>query len=202
MAQITPTAGRRGVALRRRQALMLPAVLSSAASRTTAAQADGVDLLLVLAVTASAYGYHRDELYFRMLPPAWGYTDQPPLTPLLVHGIAQLVDTVWAIRIPAMLFAAASVVVGNPQIADVTVVDEHTLFISGRGFGVTEVVVLDGMGRTIYQSEVVVSAPSSGQVRVWRGSTVTDMACSTTCAPSVRGVRSSSRIVELGRSPA
>ena len=29
--------------------------------------------------------------------------------------------------------AAASVVVGNPQIADVTVVDEHTLFISGRG---------------------------------------------------------------------
>ena len=82
--------------------------------------------------------------------------------------------------------AAASVVVGNPQIADVTVVDEHTLFISGRGFGVTEVVVLDGMGRTIYQSEVVVSAPSSGQVRVWRGSTVTDMACSSTCAPSVR----------------
>ena len=83
--------------------------------------------------------------------------------------------------------AAASVVVGNPQIADVTVVDEHTLFISGRGFGVTEVVVLDGMGRTIYKSEVVVSAPSSGQVRVWRGSAVTDMACSTTCAPSVRG---------------
>lgn len=83
--------------------------------------------------------------------------------------------------------AASSVVVGNPQIADVTVVDEHTLFISGRGFGVTEVVVLDGMGRTIYQSEVVVSAPSSGQVRVWRGSTVTDMACSTTCAPALRG---------------
>ncbi|WP_296816844.1 pilus assembly protein N-terminal domain-containing protein [Brevundimonas sp.] len=83
--------------------------------------------------------------------------------------------------------AASSVVVGNPQIADVTVVDEHTLFISGRGFGVTEIVVLDGLGRTIYESEVVVSAPSSGQVRVWRGSSVTDMACSTTCAPSVRG---------------
>ncbi len=83
--------------------------------------------------------------------------------------------------------AASSVVVGNPQIADVTVVDEHTLFISGRGFGVTEIVVLDGMGRTIYQSEVVVSSPSSGQVRVWRGSAVTDMACSTTCAPTSRG---------------
>ena len=68
-------------------------------------------LLVVLLALAPAYGYHRDELYFRLLPAAWGYTDQPPLTPLLVHGISLLVDTVWAIRIPAALAAAASVVV-------------------------------------------------------------------------------------------
>ena len=68
-------------------------------------------LLVVLLALSPAYGYHRDELYFRLLPPAWGYTDQPPLTPLLVHGISLLVDTVWAIRIPAALAAAASVVV-------------------------------------------------------------------------------------------
>lgn len=83
--------------------------------------------------------------------------------------------------------SAASVIVGNPQIADVTVVDAHTLFVSGRAYGVTEIVVLDGAGRSIYQGEVVVSAPSSGQVRVWRGTSVTNMACSATCAPSVRG---------------
>lgn len=82
--------------------------------------------------------------------------------------------------------AAASVVVGNPQIADVTVVDAHTLFVSGRGFGSTEIVVLDAMGRTIYQSEVVVSAPTTGQVRIWRGAAVTDMSCSATCAPAIR----------------
>lgn len=84
--------------------------------------------------------------------------------------------------------AASSVIIGNPAIADVTVVDEHTLFVSGRGFGATEIVVLDAAGRTIYQSEVVVSAPETGQVRIWRGSAVTDMSCSATCAPSARNV--------------
>src|SRR3954470_18813210 len=66
-------------------------------------------LVVVLALTASLYGYHRDELYFRMLPPAWGYTDQPPLTPLLVHAaIALFGDSVVALRIVSMLCAAGS----------------------------------------------------------------------------------------------
>ncbi len=43
-----------------------------------------VELVLQLAF-ANGYGYHRDELYFRTAArhPAFGYDDQPPLTPLL-----------------------------------------------------------------------------------------------------------------------
>jgi Flp pilus assembly secretin CpaC len=59
--------------------------------------------------------------------------------------------------------AAASVIVANPQIADVTVVDANTLFIVGKGYGVTEVVAVDGVGRTLFQREIVVTGGSTGK---------------------------------------
>lgn len=81
---------------------------------------------------------------------------------------------------------AGSVIVGNPLIADVTVVDANTLFITGKGYGVTEVVAVDVLGRTVFQSQVVVTAGDSGRVRVWRGAQATEMACASTCSPSIR----------------
>jgi Dolichyl-phosphate-mannose-protein mannosyltransferase len=68
-------------------------------------------VIIALLATASRYGYHRDELYFLMLKPAWGYVDQPPLTPLLARGAAALFgNTVWGMRIPAVLAVAIATV--------------------------------------------------------------------------------------------
>jgi Flp pilus assembly secretin CpaC len=83
---------------------------------------------------------------------------------------------------------AGSVIVGNPAIADVTVVDANTLYITGKGYGVTEVVAIDPIGRTVFQSQVVVTAgDGAGRVRVWRGAQATEMACAASCSTSVRG---------------
>ena len=83
---------------------------------------------------------------------------------------------------------AGSVIVGNPAIADVTVVEANSLYITGKGYGVTEVVAVDPIGRTVFQSQVVVTAgDGGGRVRVWRGATATEMACASSCSPSVRG---------------
>ena len=86
---------------------------------------------------------------------------------------------------------AGSVIVANPRIADVTVVDANTLFITGKGYGVTEVIAVDTLGRPLFQSQVVVSAGSAGSVRVWRGGQATEMACGSSCSPSVRAVPAS-----------
>src|SRR5690606_9366165 len=68
----------------------------------------GVLGVVLLAVSAR-YGYHRDELYFRVAGrhPMWGYPDQPPLVPLLGRAVTALSDTLVALRVPAALFSAA-----------------------------------------------------------------------------------------------
>jgi Flp pilus assembly secretin CpaC len=86
----------------------------------------------------------------------------------------------------ALRGSAASVIVGNPLIADVTVVDANTLFVTGKGYGVTEVIAVDGVGRTIYQGDIVVTGGSTGSVRVWRGAQATEMACAASCSTSIR----------------
>jgi 4-amino-4-deoxy-L-arabinose transferase-like glycosyltransferase len=62
--------------------------------------------------TINGYGIFRDEFYYWACGnrPAWGYVDQPPLTPLLVRLSCFLFgDSAFGIRLPAALAGAALV---------------------------------------------------------------------------------------------
>jgi len=77
--------------------------------------------------------------------------------------------------------AAGSVMVANPSIADVMVVDSRTLYIVGKGFGNSSVIVTDQMGRALFDGEIVVTAARQGAVTVYKGMTPSLMTCLTVC---------------------
>jgi Flp pilus assembly secretin CpaC len=84
-------------------------------------------------------------------------------------------------RIPVSS-AVGSVIVGDPTVADAIVVDRHTVYVQGKSFGRTEVVVLDGAGRPAWQGEVAVVSPDQGRVTMVRGGQVQEMTCAGVCA--------------------
>jgi Flp pilus assembly secretin CpaC len=72
------------------------------------------------------------------------------------------------------------VLIGNPAIADVSVLDSGTAVVLGKGYGVTNLVVIDQLGRTVMNRQVVVAAPA-GNVTVIRGGKAADYACGARC---------------------
>ncbi|HTM80583.1 pilus assembly protein N-terminal domain-containing protein [Asticcacaulis sp.] len=77
--------------------------------------------------------------------------------------------------------AAGSVIVANPAIADVNVIDSRTVYIVGKGFGNSSVIITDQMGRPLFDGEVVVTASQKGAITVYKGLTPSLMVCSTIC---------------------
>ena len=83
---------------------------------------------------------------------------------------------------------AASVVVGNSKVADVTVVDSRTLFVTGKSAGSTDVMVVDPLGRTVFAGDISVVLGAGKSVTVHRGVERADLACDPRClAPAGSG---------------
>jgi len=66
---------------------------------------------------------------------------------------------------------ATTVIVGNPMVADVTVIEGNGLVVHGRVFGNTDVTVLDGAGQEILSLSVSVTDRWRGGVALHTGGT-------------------------------
>jgi Flp pilus assembly secretin CpaC len=75
--------------------------------------------------------------------------------------------------------AVRDVVVGDPSVADVSVVNERTLVVLGKRPGVTSLLAFSASGRALADRQVVVSEGAG--VTVYRGAHATAYACGVQC---------------------
>lgn len=80
---------------------------------------------------------------------------------------------------------AGAVVIGNPEIADVSVHSANTIFVVGRGYGETNLVVLNAAGHKIMDADIQVvnNLPSHG-VRLYNGKERETYSCVPYCQPA------------------
>ena len=85
-------------------------------------------------------------------------------------------NTVMDLKAPA-----GTVLVGDPAIADVSLITPRRIAILGRGYGATNVIITDRIGRVIFQEEIQVSRSTANQVSIHRGAQVSSLTCSPGC---------------------
>lgn len=74
-----------------------------------------------------------------------------------------------------------TIVIGNSAIVDASVQDQQTIVLTGKGFGQTNVVVLDQQGSPIVDQQVTVSRQDAGSVRVYRRAQIQTLSCTPYC---------------------
>ncbi len=79
---------------------------------------------------------------------------------------------------------ADTIVIGNPLIADASVQDSTTVVLTGKGFGVTNLVILDEAGAPIVDEQVTVSRSTASSVRIYRRANVQTLSCTPNCESS------------------
>ncbi len=80
---------------------------------------------------------------------------------------------------------ADSVVIGNPNIADVAVHDDRLLFVTGKSFGTTNLMIFDSKANTLFSSDIVVTANTETWVSVKRAGSNFTYDCAPACRPTM-----------------
>jgi len=80
---------------------------------------------------------------------------------------------------------ALNIIVGNPSVIDVSVQNGTTLVITGKTFGVTNLIALDAGQNVITERRVFVNREEAKVVNLLRGSKRQSYNCTPQCNPSI-----------------
>lgn len=108
--------------------------------------------------------------------------------PAKADTITVVLDQAKVLKIPDR---TTTVVVGNPLIADIAVQAGGMMVVTGKGYGVTNLIALDTRGNTLMDQAVEVQGPGGHTVIVQRGMERETYSCTPKCE----------RRITLGDSP-
>ncbi|MET3889672.1 Flp pilus assembly secretin CpaC [Bosea sp. OAE506] len=104
-------------------------------------------------------------------------------TPAKIESVVVMVDHAKVVRLPEK---AQTVIIGNPAIADVAVQKNGVMIVTGKSFGVTNLIALDASGGLLAESLVRVGADSDAVLTVQRGLDRESYSCTPICQPAAQ----------------
>ena len=99
-------------------------------------------------------------------------------TRLAAADLTVVLDEAKLLRLPDKV---ATIVIGNPMIADVSLQPGGLLVITGKGFGLTNLVALDRSGAVLLEKSIEVEGPRGELVVLYRGIERETYSCTPIC---------------------
>jgi Flp pilus assembly secretin CpaC len=81
--------------------------------------------------------------------------------------------------------AASEVIIGNPSIADVAIQGGNLLVVTGKSFGVTNIIALDAQRNVIQDQRVVVDHDDLRTLSLYKGTKRESYTCTPDCSPTI-----------------
>ncbi len=97
-------------------------------------------------------------------------------------AVSVAIDHAKVLRLPTR---TQTVIVGNPMIADVSIQKNGVLVLTGKSFGQTNLIALDGGGTMLAESLISVESGGESVVTVQRGLARESYSCTPSCQPSL-----------------
>lgn len=79
----------------------------------------------------------------------------------------------------------ASVIIGNPSIADVAVQGGNLLVVTGKTFGITNIIALDDQRNIIQDQRIIVTRDEVRVVNLTKGGERQSYSCTPNCSPTL-----------------
>jgi Flp pilus assembly secretin CpaC len=121
---------------------------------------------------------NRASARFGFLSLAVGLLMWPALALAAPESVAVNVDQAKLVKLPGKV---ATIVVGNPLIADVTLQPGGIVVVTGKGYGATNFIALDRAGEVLVDRVIQVEGPTDQLVTVYRGVERESYSCMPIC---------------------